>query len=546
MKSTHGFAVCALAFGITLCGPPAKGGDYGVNLDILRSYQAYWAFVDAFKQSRPWQAAAAGTTQDSSVDVPMGPNQYPLQIPYDPDGAGPIRPQVVRAAVFEHNGARFPGGVYTLILDGSGTVSLSGSASGRFISPGTYSIPVTPEDAGIWVTIERSVAADPIRRIRLIMPGFADSHERKTFHPEFLARLAGVKVIRFIQWMNTINSTMRSWNERTTVDHQTQGGSAGVAFEHMIDLCNEAGIDPWFSIPHLADDDYVRSLARLVRDRMLPGRKVWIEYSCEIWNWLWTETHYASERGLALGLSTNAEHAYLLFNSRRSGEIWAIFEEELGPESDRLVKVIAGHATRSWTGRVLLEGLEDPAVNPTGVTADAYAIAPYFGNKVGKQIEEAGTEATVTVDEILDMCEAAVLSETAERSRLNQAVADSFGVRLVAYECGNHLYAPKNAALTAKFLQATRHPRMEDLYRKMFDAWATNAGDLMVVYKLVGLPSSVGAMALLEYLRQPTSTAPMYRAFDEALRANPDDPRPPPPVPPSGVRVVGPGAGGEK
>ena len=39
----------------------------------------------------------------------------------------------------------------------------------------------------------------------------------------------------------------------------------GVALEWMIELCNRQKIDPWFCLPHLADDDFVRNFVSFLQ-----------------------------------------------------------------------------------------------------------------------------------------------------------------------------------------------------------------------------------------------------------------------------------------
>lgn len=503
---------------VTLLVSAGTARGQGINMGHLGFWSPYWAFVDAMKQSRPWQAINPSNWSGSNVEVPLDENGYPLSIPYDADGSGPIQPVVVKTGVFISCGGRFPAGDYTLMLEGQGKVRLAGSASGDYRAPGRYTVPVKPTNTGLWLTIMESQAGDNVRNVRIILPGFADNYDEVVFHPRFVERLAGAKVIRFVLWTKTINSEARTWEDRTKEHDRTQVGEFGVSWEVIIDFCNRYGISPWLSVPHLVDDHYMHELAKLVRDRLDPRLKCYLEYSCEIWNWMWTETHYSMDMGLALGLDTNPERALFLYNVRRSGEMFKIFRDEFGAsQAHRVVNVIAGHATREWYGELLLAGFEDPRINPGGVLADAYAIAPYFGNRVGKDIIEDGVADTVTIDEVLDRLAVAVQTETAERTRKSKIVADKFGIDLISYEGGNHLYSPNDARLTDKFLAATRHPRIRDLYRAMFKAWKDNGGGHFTLFKYVDAPEKFGAMGVLEHMEQPTSEAPIYQAYLEYM-----------------------------
>lgn len=41
--------------------------------------------------------------------------------------------------------------------------------------------------------------------------------------------------------------------------------------------------DIWINIPHAADDEYVTNLAKLIKDKLDPSLKVYVEYSNEVW-----------------------------------------------------------------------------------------------------------------------------------------------------------------------------------------------------------------------------------------------------------------------
>jgi hypothetical protein len=50
----------------------------------------------------------------------------------------------------------------------------------------------------------------------------------------------------------------------------TEGCFGGVAIEHIIRLANQAGVDPWVTIPYNADDNYISSMANLVNELLRP------------------------------------------------------------------------------------------------------------------------------------------------------------------------------------------------------------------------------------------------------------------------------------
>jgi hypothetical protein len=44
---------------------------------------------------------------------------------------------------------------------------------------------------------------DPVRNIRLIMPGFLATHEAQPFHPFFLKHIERFSTLRFMDWQHT-------------------------------------------------------------------------------------------------------------------------------------------------------------------------------------------------------------------------------------------------------------------------------------------------------------------------------------------------------
>ena len=48
--------------------------------------------------------------------------------------------------------------------------------------------------------------------------------------------------------------------------------------------------------------DYVREFARLVKGKLDPERRVYVEYSNEVWNGQFQQSKYATEQGQTLSL----------------------------------------------------------------------------------------------------------------------------------------------------------------------------------------------------------------------------------------------------
>lgn len=67
------------------------------------------------------------------------------------------------------------------------------------------------------MSIERTDPFDPIRNIRVLMPGFEQDSEwgNQPFHPAFVNFLRPFGVIRFMDWMKSnLDQLPREWDER--------------------------------------------------------------------------------------------------------------------------------------------------------------------------------------------------------------------------------------------------------------------------------------------------------------------------------------------
>jgi hypothetical protein len=109
-----------------------------------------------------------------------------------------------------------------------------------------------------------------------------------------------------MDWQATNEGELAPWQRRTTPASPSQAHApGGAALEHIIQLCNTLKAAAWVNVHHLADDAYVTAMAAMLRDTLRPDVKVYVEHSNEVWNGLFAQARYASERGKALGLASD-------------------------------------------------------------------------------------------------------------------------------------------------------------------------------------------------------------------------------------------------
>ena len=487
---------------VAVAESPAPRSPLGMNLAGVRDWSQEIVFVDVFKASRTW------ISQEHGQPWGKGP---PLELD-DRGWVKSLKPdQFAETVIFTDFGDRFPAGTYTCLYDGEGEVDLTGDARVTSRQRGELKVEIRPKNGSTFLRITRTDPSNYVRNIRLIMPGQEKTYASQPFYPEFLKRWSAFKVLRFMDWQETNNSQLREWNERPTPADQSQA-LRGVSLEYMIQLCNALDADPWFCLPHLASDEYVREFAAQVLRDLKPSLNVYVEYSNECWNGQFAQARYCSEEGKKRGLSNNAYEGQLRFYSQRSDEIFGIWNAVFGGD-ERLIKVLATQSANPWTGTTVLDW-QDAYKH-----ADAIAIAPYFGNELGdpKRAEE---NAKLTVEEVFDRCEQSIASRR-EATRKYAEEAQRRGLRLIAYEGGQHLVghggAENNQELTRLLQAANRHPRMKELYLQDLRGWSESGGELMCVFSSMGNYSKWGSWGVLENGTQDSASAPKYQALLEFL-----------------------------
>jgi hypothetical protein len=287
----------------------------------------------------------------------------------------------------------------------------------------------------------------------------------------------------------------------------------------MIDLCNRTNVDPWFCMPHKADDDTIRQFARLTKERLDPALRVYVEYSNEVWNSQFAQHHYAAEQGVQAGIAVKEKNSQAAwhYTALRSVQIFKIWEEVFGGH-ERLVRVLPSQAANPAVSEAVLS-FQDAYKH-----ADALAVAPYMGFTVGRgKLSNAEELAELTVDQLLDRFEKQGFADSLARMRQCKAIADKYEVKLLAYEAGQHMVAmTKDTELTGRLTrlmhEANRHPRMGQMYERYFDAWADAGGGVMAHFSSIGGWSKYGSWGLMEHFDSNPADYPKFTAVMNAAR----------------------------
>jgi hypothetical protein len=489
--------------------PPAAGGranarsPLAINLTGVVDWATELPFVDLFKHARAWISQQEGKPWGQGPDLELTAEGWVRS---------PKPGQYATTILCAHGG--HPPGRYVCLYDGEGELDFANNANVVRWAAGRIELDVSPR-GGMFIHLRKTNPADPVRNIRVLLPGFEDRYAREPFYPPFLKRYEPFRALRFMDWMRTNGSKVRRWEDRPKLNDMSQA-LRGVALEYMIELSNRLHADPWFCMPHLADDDYVRRFAAMVRERLDPSLRVYIEHSNEVWNGQFEQARYAADQGRTQKLSDNAFQAQLFYHSKRSVEIFGIWEQVFGGRQ-RLVRVLASQSANPWVSEQVMQ-FQDAYRH-----ADALAIAPYFGHSLGSP-KTAAEMARLPLDAVFERCRQQIGENHGRIATVVQA-ARQRKLDVIAYEGGQHLVgfqgAENNEALTRLFHAANRDPRMKDLYLEDLASWKAAGGKLFAVFSRVAQPSKWGSWGLLESEAQDPQTAPKYQAVMEFIRTTP-------------------------
>ena len=172
---------------------------------------------------------------------------------------------------------------------------------------------------------------------------------------------------------------------------------------------------------------------------------------------------------------------------------------------------------------------------------DVLAIAPYFGHEWGT--DRVAETRNMTVTQLLNKLRTVSLPWVMDLATQNKALADDFGVGLVAYEGGHHLNAPQlgwSDPVHAKFHDAARHATMGQIYAEYLTQWRAITGGTFVNFTLCGRFSPWGCWSVLEWITQPPTPREQALVAFGADEPAPDCTASPCPRDLDGDRTIGP------
>ncbi len=479
---------------------PVTNSNLQLGLAGINDWSVQQPFLDVMKTARNWTGHLPGQWGGFEHDALqaggyLDARGWPTAIPPEVTGLSTLILTHLRS---DAGGVAGP---YVLTYQGRGTLLVEGRAKNVVATPGRVTFDYAPGEGSVVLTLTVTDTSDPLRDIVVVRADRAAAlASGAMFNPDWLARLQGVQGLRFMDWMATNNSTLSALNDRPLPTDFTFSNN-GAPIEVMVALANELDANPWFTLPHMADDALIRFYAEYTRDNLEPGRKVWVEYSNEVWNGQFTQAQWAADQARARWGDDKAGVQFYALRASQVADIWA---EVFGTDADtRLVRVIATQT--GWLG------LEEMILNAPRVMAedkpapythfDAYAVTGYFSAVLGTETmsvtikhwlaesdgaaKDAASRFDLAVDRTAqELRDGSVTGTTGDTLKTvvteilpyHAEVARKAGLRLVMYEGGTHVvgYGPvvDDAEITAFFTYFNYTPEMAALYATMLTEWA--------------------------------------------------------------------------
>jgi len=489
----------------------------GMNLQSISYFIPGNVFTDVMKTS---DFRLDWSTNLSSI--PRDADGYPTVVPFPNQGT-----KIVRFIISNYYKGR-----YVVKYDGVGTLKVNVVSSTT--SNGNLVINLTGVgETVVWIDITASTSGNHIRNIRILPEQYADGSPHPTFLSDFLDGIKPFHAFRFMDWQSTNSTSVKNWSERALPSNASQSSTTnkGICLEHCVELCNTLNIDGWFCVPHLATDDYIRNMARFLRDNVNSNLKIYIEYSNEIWNWQFSQSSWIVNNAPG---STNqyvidslkavtpiaSEHpekdAFMM------SRVFKLFNDEFGTAKTRLIKV-AGvqHDWADNTQRVL-KYLQTRGYK---IMPDLVSPGGYFNfTEADHNKWNSMPVAQVTPDLILDaVMNVDYPAREAIFTDVNAGYANQYSVGYAVYEGGQHMqpYLQGNYAYNPAVWASQIHSKMFDMYMKNFATHVLPKVNckIFMAFSYMGTRKSVyGSWGHLERMSQINAdsivmTAPKFNAL---------------------------------
>jgi hypothetical protein len=448
-------------------------------------------------------------------------------------------------------------GSYAVRFQGQATVSVKlGDAS--FSTPVTYQ-PSTNVSTGVlrvnsdttvelkFVGTKRTASSSAntgvtnLTIMRPLSPGSSVSHAQTAmFSQTFKTVIAAdfqAKAIRFMDFTATNSKTAEvGWSQRVKPGQQQAqpGGSGygwqgkGAAWEYVVLMANELDVDAWINIPVSASDDYVAQLARLfkygsdgtnpysslqsnpVYPPLEPGRKLYVEYSNELWNTAgafaqsnWNKNQAVQETnagGSNLNYDGAANEWTLAWRrqARRTVQISEKFRQVFGSDMNERVRVVLGwqQGNGTDTAGIMLNFIDNWYNNADGQhVSQPRPVHTYIWG--GSAYYSPNNHSPSLTSHNIWSSGSFAVNQWHDPQWTDASYAAAFGLRRTAYEGGPSL--DNVGAGESVKAQAWHDDRMRTTVIDHQNFWEQYGGDLLMYFTLGGSSYPSGTSAYYQW-----------------------------------------------
>jgi len=350
-----------------------------------------------------------------------------------------------------------------------------------------------------------------IKLMRPIAPGSTTSYDPAvTFTQPLKDLVSKFSVVRMMDATGSNGDTDLNgvWSNRRPANYASQaaiGASRGMAWEYAVQFWNETDKDAWVNIPFPANDEYVTQLATMLKSTLEPGRKIYLEYSNELWN-TWGPFPGVANRDAAVAevqanpnsplnydgvYPTQDNIGWELARRRialRSVQVSNIFRNVFG-DSQMMTRVRPVMMSQlGWTEGWLARGLDyiEDYFNSSTYQSTPRPVSYYLYGAGGSAYEDPNWTigTNITVDQIF----ATMPYNFDANIRKDMDWVASFGLKRIAYEGGPSLdNIVNNLGVPTSTLEAAwSDPRMRTELVQNHNTWTAAGGDLLMYFASTG------------------------------------------------------------
>ena len=494
-------------------------------------------FIDMIKTGRPWRTDTGDGVDNLIAGGHLDADGWVQSLPA---GAGSVETTWDWSSL---EGTYQGGFQCVMTWDGTGSITAFGVTINSTLSNSqTFTLNADPGLWGVTIT-DPGTAPNHIRNIRIIpvqWQSLYDAGER--INPDYLLFNQDMRLIRFMDWMQTNWSEVVDFSDYTTINAVTYsndpaGGNENnenrVPLEMIAEMANKTQADCWVNFPHQATDACVTAIAQFFFDNLESNLVCHFEYTNELWNFGFPHWQYASAQAEAeWGTPPNSINDALNWQGKRAYEcsvlvdaVYAGFESRrknvMGCNND---DVTFGNE-QSLTAPVWQANDPGNYVRPSS-NMQAMAIAPYYGAFMMNETINPGNRAALDSAYLAGTHRAWIYNYLTDATnddsvpgmlsnmQLQRGLATTEGIEILQYEGARHYLHGGDVsgnALLAMLDFARNSTEDANLITQSWEAWENLPGDgPFQVFADIGGYSAFGAWNLIEYYG---TTSPYGRAL---------------------------------